>query len=69
MQVGEIIKYWRLEFKYSQDALAKLIGTTQQTVSRWESNRHTPSIVECVKLSRALHLSLDEMFADLDVDW
>lgn len=65
MRVGDIIKYWRKEYKLSQIKLAKLIGSTQQTISRWESNQNLPSIVDCVKLAKALQLSLDEMFADL----
>ena len=68
MKAGDIIKYCRIEFKYSQKQLADMIGSTQQTISRWESNQNIPSIIDCVKLSRALHISLDEMFADLDVD-
>lgn len=65
MRVGDIIKYWRKEYKLSQIKLARLIGSTQQTISRWESNQNLPSIVDCVKLAKALQLSLDEMFADL----
>ncbi len=65
MRVGDIIKYWRKEYKLSQIKLAMLIGSTQQTISRWESNQNLPSIVDCVKLAKALQLSLDEMFADL----
>ncbi len=65
MTVGEIIKYWRLEFNMTQVEFSKLAGVTQQTLSRWESDIHIPTIVECVRLARALRLSLDEMFEDL----
>lgn len=65
MKVGDIIKYWRKEYKLSQNKLAEMIGSTQQTVSRWEANQNIPSIVDCVKLAKALQLSLDEMFADI----
>lgn len=65
MKVGDIIKYWRKEYKLSQYKLAEMIGSTQQTVSRWENNQNTPSIVDCVKLAKALQLNLDEMFADI----
>ena len=65
MKIGDIIKYWRKEFNLSQHKLAEMIGSTQQTVSRWESNQNIPSIVDCVKLAKVLQLTLDEMFADL----
>ena len=65
MDIGGIIKHWRLEFKLSQSAFAKLCGSSQQTISRWENNLHTPSIVDCIKMAKALNLTLDEMFADL----
>lgn len=68
MKVGDIIKYWRNEFGYTQRQFADLIGNSQQNVSRWEANKNIPSIIECVKMARALKLSLDEMFEDLDVD-
>ena len=66
MKAGDIIKFWRLEFKLTQKQLAEMIGSTQQSISRWENNQNIPSILDCVKLSRALKISLDEMFADLD---
>lgn len=49
----------------TQVEFSKLAGVTQQTLSRWESDIHIPTIVECVRLARALRLSLDEMFEDL----
>lgn len=65
MKIGDIIKYWRKEYNLSQLKLAEMIGSTQQTISRWESNQNTPSINDCIKMAKALQLSLDEMFADL----
>ncbi len=65
MKVGDVIKYWRREYKLSQIKLAEMIGSTQQTISRWESNQNQPSIIDCIKIAKALQLSLDEMFADL----
>lgn len=37
MEVGQLIKERRLELGYTQKYLAQLVGTTEATVSRWES--------------------------------
>ena len=44
-----------------------MIGSNQQAISRWEANVNVPNINDCFKIARALQLSLDEIFGDLDV--
>ena len=36
----------------SQEALAKRVGTTANTISRWETSTYKPSIADLEKLSR-----------------
>ena len=67
MKAGDCIKYWRTELKLSQQKLAEMIGSNQQAISRWEANVNVPNINDCFKIARALQLSLDEIFGDLDV--
>lgn len=37
MEVGQLIRNRRTELGYTQKYLAELVGTTEATVSRWES--------------------------------
>lgn len=67
MTVGEILRYWRQKYGYSQSQLAELIHTHQQNISRWEKDINVPSIIECAKLAKALDISLSERFEDLNV--
>ena len=67
MKLGDAIRNIRLENQLSQDKFAKLIGTTQQTLSRWENNIHLPTLIDGLKMSRALQISLDELFGDVDL--
>lgn len=43
----------------SQRALAKIVGTSQANLSRWEQGIVEPSVVECWKLADFFDVSLD----------
>ena len=45
---GNEFKYHRQNAKLSQTDLAKLIKTSQQNISRWESNTVETSISFCI---------------------
>lgn len=49
----------RKEKAISQHQLAKMIGTNQSNVSRWEQGLNEPSIVECWKLADCFGVSID----------
>ena len=49
----------RKEKAISQHQLAKLIGTSQSNLSRWEQGLNVPSIVECWKLAEFFDVSID----------
>ncbi len=46
----------------SQEALAKAIGVTTNTISRWETGTYKPDLEDLDKLSRFLGVSLLEFF-------
>jgi len=46
----------------SQEALAKEVGTTANTVSRWETGTYKPSIEDLEKLSRFFNVSILTFF-------
>lgn len=43
---------------YTQEQLAQAIGTTQQTIQRWESGQVTPRIDKVEDVSRALGITM-----------
>lgn len=44
---GLALKAWRIAAGHSQESLAKALGTTRQTVNRWERNLfNTPAGIE-----------------------
>ncbi|MDE7301015.1 MAG: helix-turn-helix transcriptional regulator [Clostridia bacterium] len=49
----------RQEKSLSQHQLAKLIGTSQSNLSRWEQGIVVPSILECWKLADFFGVSVD----------
>ncbi len=61
INIGETIKTLREEAQLSQDDLAKLIDTSQQSISRWENNVAEPSISFCVALADYFQISLDTL--------
>ncbi len=46
---------------YSHDRFAKIIGTTQQTVSRWASGENTPDIETIAKIAIILGEDLNTL--------
>lgn len=46
----------------SQDALAKKIGVTRQTINSVENGDYNPTINLCISICRALGKTLDELF-------
>ena len=59
--LGEEIKYYRQQAMMSQKQLAKEIGTTQPSVSRWEKNEVEPSLIFCIALANCFGITLDEL--------
>ena len=49
----------RKEKGLSQRQLAKLIGTSQANLSRWEQGLNLPSVIECWKLADFFDVSID----------
>ena len=43
---------------YTQEQLAQAIGTTQQTIQRWESGQVTPRVDKVEDISRALGITM-----------
>jgi len=58
MTIGGIIRNRRLEMGMTQEELAKIVGTTKATISRWESGDiHKMKSSMVMAVSRALNIS------------
>lgn len=65
--IGEQIKKYRIQKKYTQEKLGSLIGVTTQAVSKWERGG-TPDAEILPQLADALDVSIDALFGREDQD-
>ncbi len=61
LNYGESLKEHRERLGLSQSTVAKMINTSHQNISRWESGKILPSIDFCVKLAELYCVTLDEL--------
>ena len=63
MTIGDIIRDRRKEHNMTQEDLAKAVGTTAATVSRWESGDiHKMKASYIYKVSRVLEMDIELFF-------
>lgn len=60
------MKLARVEAKLSQEALAKLIGVSRQTINMIERGEYNPTLQLCIKICKALHRTLDQLFWEVN---
>ena len=61
MKFGEKLKDARLRKELTQEAVAKEIGVSRQSLSNWENDRTYPDLASVLKLSDLYGLSLDDL--------
>lgn len=61
MELGNLILKYRKQNNLSQEVLAKEIGVTRQTISKWELNETTPDLKQAIKLAELFKISVDEL--------
>ena len=64
MTLGQRIQQIRIEHGLSQEEFANKLGTTRQTVSRWELDQTFPEIAKIVLISRVFSVSTDSIIRD-----
>ena len=64
MTLGQRIQQIRIEHGLSQEEFAEKLGTTRQTVSRWELDQTYPEIAKIVLISRVFSFSTDSVLKD-----
>ena len=61
MKYGEALKYQRELHNYSQSALSKATGISQPKISYYESDKHIPSLDDCIILAKLYEIKLEEL--------
>ena len=64
MTLGQRIQQIRISHSLSQEEFAEKLGTTRQTVSRWELDQTYPEIAKIVLISRIFSISTDSILKD-----
>ncbi len=62
MTIGNKIAHCRKQRGMTQDALAQLLGVTNQAVSKWESDQSCPDVMLLPRIADIFEISLDELF-------
>ena len=64
MTLGQKIQQIRTAHGLSQEEFAAKLGTTRQTVSRWELDQTYPEIAKIVLISKIFSVSTDSILRD-----
>ncbi len=62
--MNEKMRNARLKKELSQAELAKQIGVSRQTVNMIESGTYNPTVELCIRLCKALDVTLNDLFWD-----
>ncbi len=64
MTLGQRIQQIRISFGLSQEEFGAKLGTSRQTVSKWELDLTVPEIEKIVKISRIFSVTTDSLLVD-----
>ena len=66
--IGDKIKDARISNRLMQKDLAKMLNVRQSTVSMWEAGTRTPDLQMIANISKALHISLEDLLEEQLID-
>ena len=61
MELGNLILKYRKQNNLSQEDLAREIGVTRQTISKWELNETSPDLKQAAKLAELFDVNIDDL--------
>jgi transcriptional regulator with XRE-family HTH domain len=64
MALSDRIRQLRKEARWSQAELGDKIGTDSQRISRYETDKITPSLDAIIRIAEALNISIDHLLID-----
>jgi putative transcriptional regulator len=56
------MKLARVEKNLTQQELADLVGVTRQTIGLIEKGDYNPTLSLCIRISKALNITLDQLY-------
>ncbi|MBS4192365.1 helix-turn-helix transcriptional regulator [Bacillus sp. FJAT-49705] len=62
MVIKNRVKELRAKWNFTQSALAEAVGVTRQTIVALEKGDYIPSLLLAMKIARAFHLTIEEIF-------
>ncbi len=68
MSIGSQIALHRRLLNMTQEELGKLVGVSNQAVSKWESEVSMPDIMLLPRIAGALEITLDDLFTEQTVN-
>ncbi len=66
MQIGTIIRKYRLEKNLTQEEVARRLGVTTPAVNKWEKGNSMPDITLLSPIARLLNITLDTLLSHTD---
>ncbi len=64
MSIGSQIALYRKSLHMTQEELGRLVGVSNQAVSKWESEISMPDIMLLPRIASVLEITLDDLFAE-----
>lgn len=64
MSIGNQIALYRKSLNMTQEELGRLVGVSNQAVSKWESEISMPDIMLLPRIASVLEITLDDLFAE-----
>lgn len=64
MKIGKKLRTARMVAGLTQEAAARGVGVTRQTVFNWENDRSYPDAVSMIRLSRLYGISCEELMGE-----
>ena len=64
MSIGSQIALYRRSLNMTQEELGRLVGVSNQAVSKWESENSMPDIMLLPRIASVLEITLDDLFAE-----
>lgn len=62
LKIGQKIRSKRIEYSYTQEELASVLGVTKAAVSKWETEESYPDITMLPQIAQLFHITIDELF-------
>lgn len=68
MELGSLILKYRKKYNLSQEDLAREIGVTRQTISKWELNETAPDLKQAIKLAELFNINFNKILTNINND-